>query len=329
MDRRHLLLSTLAGATALLAAPFMGSLPAQADAYPSRPIHLVVGYAAGGSTDQIARIVGQKLSEELGQPVVIDNKPGAGATIASDFVAKSAPDGYTLFMSTIANTINTTLYRRLPFDFERDFAPVSLVATVPNVLVVNPSVPATTVQEFIALAKKNPEKIYFASSGSGSSIHLSGELFNMVAGVKLTHVPYKGSAPAVVDLMSGQVQAMFDNLSSSLPYIKAGKLRALAVTSATRSPAAPDIPTMAEAGLPDCEVLSWFALVAPAKTPQPIIDKLNAAVVKLLADPSTKQQFDNIGADPASSTPAALAKLISSETAKWAKVVKTSGAEVN
>lgn len=329
MDRRHLLLSTLAGATALLAAPFMGSLPAQADAYPSRPIHLVVGYAAGGSTDQIARIVGQKLSEELGQPVVIDNKPGAGATIASDFVAKSAPDGYTLFMSTIANTINTTLYRRLPFDFERDFAPVSLVATVPNVLVVNPSVPANSVQEFIALAKKNPEKIYFASSGSGSSIHLSGELFNMVAGVKLTHVPYKGSAPAVVDLMSGQVQAMFDNLSSSLPYIKAGKLRALAVTSATRSPAAPDIPTMAEAGLPDCEVLSWFALVAPAKTPQPIIDKLNAAVVKLLADPSTKQQFDNIGADPASSTPAALATLISSETAKWAKVVKTSGAEVN
>lgn len=329
MDRRHLLLSTLMGAAALLAAPFTGTLPAQADTYPSRPIHLVVGYAAGGSTDQIARIVGQKLSEELGQPVVIDNKPGAGATIASDYVAKSTPDGYTLFMSTIANTINTTLYRRLPFDFERDFAPVSLVATVPNVLVVNPDVPAKTVQEFIALAKKNPEKLYFASSGSGSSIHLSGELFNMVAGVKLTHVPYKGSAPAVVDLMSGQVQAMFDNLSSSLPYIKAGKLRALAVTSATRSPAAPDIPTMAEAGLPDCEVLSWFALVAPAKTPQPIIDKLNAAVVKLLADPSTKQQFDNIGADPASSTPAALAALISSETAKWAKVVKTSGAEVN
>lgn len=329
MDRRHLLLSTLMGAAALLAAPFAGSPSAQADTFPSRPLRLVVGYAAGGSTDQIARIVGQKLAEELGQPVVIDNKPGAGATIASDFVAKSAPDGYTLFMSTIANTINTTLYRRLPFDFERDFAPVSLVATVPNVLVVNPSVPANTVQEFIALAKKNPEKLYFASSGSGSSIHLSGELFNMVAGVKLTHVPYKGSAPAVVDLMSGQVQAMFDNLSSSLPYIKAGKLRALAVTSATRSPAAPDIPTMAEAGLPDCEVLSWFALVAPAKTPQPIIDKLNAAVVKLLADPSTKQQFDNIGADPASSTPAALAALISSETAKWAKVVKTSGAEVN
>lgn len=329
MDRRHLLLSTLTCAATLLAAPVLGSLPAQADAFPTRPIHLVVGYAAGGSTDQIARIVGQKLSEELGQPVVIDNKPGAGATIASDSVAKSAPDGYTLFMSTIANTINTTLYRRLPFDFERDFAPVSLVATVPNVLVVNPDVPAKTVQEFIALAKKNPEKLYFASSGSGSSIHLSGELFNMVAGVKLTHVPYKGSAPAVVDLMSGQVQAMFDNLSSSLPYIKAGKLRALAVTSATRSPAAPDIPTMAEAGLPDCEVLSWFALVAPAKTPQPIIDKLNAAVVKLLADPSTKQQFDNIGADPASSTPAALAALISSETAKWAKVVKTSGAEVN
>ncbi len=172
-------------------------------------------------------------------------------------------------MSTIANTINTTLYKRLPFDFERDFAPVSLVATVPNVLVVNPNVPASSVKEFIALAKSKPNEIYFGSSGSGSSVHLSGELFNMAAGVKMTHVPYKGSAPATVDLMSGQIQAMFDNLSTSLPYIKSGRLRALAVTSAQRSPAAPDIPTMAEAGLPECEVLSWFALVAPAKTPSP------------------------------------------------------------
>ncbi|OYX85084.1 MAG: hypothetical protein B7Y84_15980, partial [Azorhizobium sp. 32-67-21] len=232
-------------------------------------------------------------------------------------------------MSTIANTINTTLYKRLSFDFERDFAPVSLVATVPNVLVVNPEVPAKTVKEFIALAKSKPGGINFGSSGSGSSVHLSGELFNMVAGVQLTHVPYKGSAPAAVDLMSGQIQAMFDNLSTALPFIKAGKLRALAVTSAERSPAAPDIPTMAEAGLPECEVLSWFALVAPAKTPKDIVDRLNAATVKALADPAVKQQFAALGADPVSSTPAVLADLIKSETAKWAKVVKASGASVN
>ncbi|OYY08112.1 MAG: hypothetical protein B7Y70_13055 [Rhizobiales bacterium 35-68-8] len=325
MDRRTLLLGPLALAAALAA----GHLPAAAQAYPAKPIHLVVGYAAGGSTDSVARLLGQKLAEELGQPVIVENKPGAGATIASDYVAKSAPDGYTLFMSTIANTINTTLYKRLSFDFERDFAPVSLVATVPNVLVVNPEVPAKTVKEFIALAKSKPGEINFGSSGSGSSVHLSGELFNMAAGVKLTHVPYKGSAPAAVDLMSGQIQAMFDNLSTALPFIKAGKLRALAVTSAERSPAAPDIPTMAEAGLPECEVLSWFALVAPAKTPKDIVDRLNAATVKALADPAVKQQFAALGADPVSSTPAVLADLIKSETAKWAKVVKASGASVN
>lgn len=325
MDRRTLLLGPLALAAALAA----GHLPAAAQAYPTKPIHLVVGYSAGGSTDSVARLLGHKLSEELGQPVVVENRPGAGATIASNFVAQAAPDGYTLFMSTIANTINTTLYKRLAFDFERDFAPISLVATVPNVLVVNPEVPATTVKEFIALAKSKPGEIYFGSSGSGSSVHLSGELFNMVAGVKLTHVPYKGSAPAAVDLMSGQIQAMFDNLSTALPYIKTGRLRALAVTSAERSPAAPDIPTMAEAGLPECEVLSWFALVAPAKTPKDIVDRLNAATVKALADPAVKQQFAALGADPVSSPPDQLAAFISSETAKWAKVVKASGATVN
>lgn len=324
MNRRNLLLSSLICAAALAAAP----VETRAQTYPSKPIRLVVGYAAGGSTDQIARILGQRLSEELGQPVIVDNKPGAGATIASEFVAKSAPDGYTLFMSTIANTINTTLYKRLSFDFERDFAPVSLVATVPNVLVVNPNVPAKTVKEFIALVKSKPGELYFGSSGSGSSVHLSGELFNMVAGTKLTHVPYKGSAPATVDLMSGQIQAMFDNLSTSLPYIKSGKLRAIAVTSAQRSPAAPDIPTMAEAGLPDCEVLSWFALVAPAKTPQPIIDRLNAATVKVLNEPAAKQQIATLGADPVSSAPTELATFIASETAKWAKVVQASGATV-
>lgn len=297
----------------------------RADTYPSRSIQLIVGYAAGGSTDVIARIVGQRLSEALGQPVVIENRPGAGATIASAQAARSAPDGYTLFMSTIANTINTSLHPKLPFNFATDFAPISLVATVPNVLVLNPFVPATTLKEFIALAKNKPGQINFASSGAGSSIHLSGELFNTVAQVRLVHVPYRGSAPAVTDLISGQVESMFDNLSSSLPHIKAGKFRALAVTSARRSPAAPDIPTMAEAGLPGFEVTSWFALVAPAKTPKAIIARLNEETRKILAQPDVKARLAELGADVAPSTPEALAQLIASETLKWAGVVKASG----
>ncbi|MEW6639825.1 MAG: tripartite tricarboxylate transporter substrate binding protein [Pseudomonadota bacterium] len=300
----------------------------QAETYPAKPVRLVVGYAAGGSTDLVARIVGQRLSEALGQPVVIDNRPGAGGTIASDQVARSTADGHTIFMSTIANSINTTLYPKLPFNFATDFTPISLIATVPNVLVVNPAVPATNVKEFIALAKSKPGQINFASSGAGSSIHLNGEFFNMVAQVQLVHVPYKGSAPAIVDLISGQVQSMFDNLSSSLPYIKAGKLRALAVTSAQRSPAAPDIPTMAEAGLPGCEVTSWFALVAPAKTPKAIVARLNEEVSKILEQPAVKARFAELGVEAAPSTPEALAALIGSETAKWAGVIKASGASI-
>ena len=297
----------------------------RADSYPSKPIQMVVGYAAGGSTDIIARIVGQQLSEALGQPVVIENRPGAGGSLAAAQVARSAPDGHTIFMSTIANTINASLHSNLSFDFAKDFAPISLVATVPNVLVVTPAVPATTLKDFIALAKSKPGEINFASSGVGSSIHLSGELFNTVAQVRLVHVPYKGSAPAVVDVMSGQVQSMFDNLSSSMPHIKAGKLRALAVTSATRSAAAPDIPTMAEAGLPGFEVTSWFALVAPAKTPRAVIARLNAEVRKVLEQSGVKARLSELGADVAPSTPEALAALITSETAKWAEVVKASG----
>lgn len=300
-----------------------------ADTYPSKPIHLVVGYAAGGSTDVIARIVGQQLSEALGQPVVIENRPGASGSIASAQVVRSAPDGHTIFMSTIANTINTSLYPKLPFDFAKDFAPISLIATVPNVLAVNPEVPAANLKEFIALARSKPGQIIFASSGAGSSIHLSGELFNMVAQVRLVHVPYKGSAPAVVDLISGQVQSMFDNLSSSLPHIKAGKLRALAVTGAHRSTAAPDIPTMAEAGLPGCEVTSWFALVAPAKTPKAIITRLNEAVRKILVAPSVNARLAELGADVTPSTPEELAELIASETTKWAGVIKASGASID
>lgn len=323
MKKIHLLLTLLAAAL-LTGAPL-----ANADTYPAKPIRMIVGYAPGGATDVIARLVGHKLREALGQPVIIENRPGAGATIASDVAAKSAADGYTIFMSTIANTINTSLYSKLPFDYVRDFAPVTLVATITNVLVLNPAVPAKDLKEFIALAKAKPGQINFASSGSGSSIHLSGELFNTVAGVRLVHVPYKGSAPAVTDLIGGQVQAMFDNLPSALPHIKAGKLRALAVTSNVRSPAAPDIPTMAEAGLPGCEITSWFALVVPAKTPREIVARLNAETVKVLNQADVKEKFAAMGVEPASSTPEALADFIKSETVKWALVVKASGARVD
>lgn len=308
---------------------FAAASSSLADVYPTRPIRLVVGYSAGGATDQIARLMGQKLSEALGQPVVIENRPGAGASIASEVVAKAAPDGYTIFMSTIANTINTSLYPALPFDFARDFAPITLVATIPNVLVVNPGVPAKDLKEFIALAKSKPGEINFASSGSGSSIHLSGELFNLVAGVKLVHVPYKGSAPAMTDLLGGQVQSMFDNMPSALPHIKAGKLRALGLTSAVRSAAAPNIPTLAEAGLPGCEIISWFALSAPAKTPKEIIARLNLEATKALRLADVKEKLAAMGAEPAPGTPEALAALIKTETAKWAQVVKQSGARVD
>lgn len=308
---------------------FAAASSSLADVYPTRPIRLVVGYSAGGATDQIARLMGQKLSEALGQPVLIENRPGAGASIASEAVAKSAPDGYTIFMSTIANTINTSLYPALPFDFARDFAPITLVATIPNVLVVNPGVAAKDLKEFIALAKSKPGEINFASSGSGSSIHLSGELFNLVAGVKLVHVPYKGSAPAMTDLLGGQVQSMFDNMPSALPHIKAGKLRALGLTSAVRSAAAPNIPTLAEAGLPGCEIISWFALSAPAKTPKEVIARLNLEATKALRLADVREKLAAMGAEPAPGTPEALAALIKAETAKWAQVVKQSGARVD
>src|SRR5438552_13835540 len=244
---------------------------ASAQTYPTRPIRLVVPFPAGGTTDILAREVGQRLSMTLGQPVVIDNRPGAAGNIGADLVAKSAPDGYTLLMGTVGtHAINASLYAKMPYDHVKDFAPIILVAGVPNVLVVNPSLPVNSVQELIAYAKANPGKLNFASSGPGTSIHLSGELFKVMAGVQMTHVPYKGSAPALQDLLGGQVQLMFDNLPPSLPHIKAGKLRALAVTSVARSPALPDVPTIAESGLPGFEASSWFGILVPAGTPSAI-----------------------------------------------------------
>jgi tripartite-type tricarboxylate transporter receptor subunit TctC len=305
------------------------AMPAHAQTYPTKPIRLVVPFPAGGTTDILARAVAQKLSETLGQQVIVDNRPGAGGNIGSELVARAAPDGYTLLMGTVGtHAINVSLYPKLPYDPVKDFTPIVLVAGVPNVLVVNPSLPAQSVAELIAYAKANPGKLNFASSGSGTSIHLSGELFKVLTGVQITHVPYKGSAPALTDLMGGQVQLMFDNLPSSLAFIKAGRLRALAVTSKTRAAALPDVPTMVEAGVPDFEASSWFGMLAPAGTPRDIVVRINAEVAKWLATPEAREKLAGQGAIAAGGAPEDFARHIASETAKWEKVVKASGAKV-
>jgi len=301
-----------------------------AQPYPSKPIRLVVPFPAGGTTDILAREVGQRLALSLGQPVVIDNRPGAAGNIGSELVAKSAPDGYTLLMATVGtHAINPNLYARMPYDHIKDFAPVVLVAGVPNVLEVTPSLPVHSVADLIKLAKEKPGQINFASSGSGTSIHLSGELFKTMAGVDMTHVPYKGSAAAITDLIGGQVQVMFDNLPSSLPQIKAGKLRAIAVTSAQRAPALPDVPTIAESGLPGFEATSWFGLVAPAGTPSSIIGRINADVNQWLQSSEAKEKLLAQGAVAAGGSPEQFTAYIRSETEKWSRVVKASGAKVD
>ncbi len=320
-----------AGLIAVVAASlFAASLAFAQATYPSKPIRMVVPFPPGGTTDILARAVAQKLTEAWGQQVIVDNRPGAGGNIGSDLVAKAAPDGYTLLMGTVGtHAINPSLYARMPYDAQKDFAPVILVAGVPNVLEVNPSLPVHTVQELIAYARANPGKLNFASSGNGTSIHLSGELFKAMTGVKMTHVPYKGSAPALADLVGGQVQLMFDNLPSSLGLIKGGKLRAIAVTSTTRSSALPDVPTIAESGLPGYEASSWFGVLAPARTPPAIVDKLNAVIGAWLASPEAKEKLASQGAVAAGGTPADFAHYIASETVKWAKVVKASGAHID
>lgn len=299
-----------------------------AAAYPEKPIRLVVPYTPGGVTDLLARAVGEKLGKSLGQSVVVDNRPGGGANIGADLVAKSPPDGYTLLMGSAAtHAINSSLYRQIPYDHVKDFAPVTLVAKVPNILVVHPSVPAQSVKELIALAKAKPGQLNFGSSGSGGTIHLSGELFKSMAGIDMVHIPYKGSAPAVTDLLGGQIQVMFD--SSVIPYVNAGKLRALGVTSARRSSALPDVPTIAEAGLPGYEATAWFGILAPAGTPREIITKLNTEIVRALNDPEMQERLRSQGAEVAGNTPEEFAAFIKAETQKWAKVVKESGARVD
>ncbi len=305
-------------------------LLAAGQSYPSKPIRIVVPFPPGGATDILARAVGVELTRAWGQPVPVENRPGAGGNIGADMVAKAAPDGYTLVMGTVGtHAINMSLYSKMPYDTVKDFAPVTLVASVPNILVVHPSLPVKTVHDLIELAKSKPGQIYFASSGNGTSIHLAGELFKTMAGVNMVHVPYKGSAPAVADLLGGQVSCMFDNMPSSLPHVKAGKLRGIAVTSARRSPATPDLPTIAEAGLPGYEASSWFGILAPAGTPREIVTKLNQTIVASLQTPEMRERLSSQGAEPVGDTPEEFAAYIKSEIAKWAKVVKASGAKLD
>ena len=317
---RHLIAAALAaGSSAVLAQP----------AYPAKPITIIVPFTAGGTTDILARQVGQQLSMRLGQPVVVENRPGAGANIGTAQAARAAPDGYTLLMGTVGtHAINQSLYKNLNFDPIKDFAPLTRIAMVPNVLVVTSSLPAKNVQDLIAYGKANPGKLTFASAGSGSSIHLSGELFKLMAGIDMLHVPYKGSAPAVADLIGGHVAMMFDNLPSSMPHVRSGKLRALAVTSLQRASSIPDVPTIAESGVSGYEATSWFGMLAPAGTPPAIVAKLNAEIVQILGLPEVQKAMREQGAEPHPEKPEAFAAFIRAETTKWEKVVKASGATV-
>jgi tripartite-type tricarboxylate transporter receptor subunit TctC len=292
--------------------------------YPNRPVRWIVGYPAGGSTDITARIIGQWLSERLGQQFVIENKPGAGNNIGTEAMLHSPPDGYTVYLVNPANAINATLYRKLSFDFIRDSAPVAGLMRVPNVMEVTTSLPAKTVAEFIAYAKANPGKINWATSGNGTSVHLSGELFKMMTGVDMTHIPYKGSAPALTDLIAGTVHVMFDNMPSSLAHIQAGKLRALAVTTSTRSDALPDVPTVADT-VAGYEASAFFGMSAPKGTPPEIIEKLNKEINAGLADPKIKARLFDLGGMLIPGTPEDFAKVVAAETDKWAKVIKAGG----
>ena len=313
-------------AIALLAASAAAS--AFAVDYPTRPVKWVVPYPPGGTTDALARIMAQWLSEHMGQQFVIENKAGGGNNIGTEYVINSPPDGYTMLLVNPANGINTTLYKNLNFNFPRDILGVAGIVRTPNVMEVNPNVPAKTVQEFIDYCRKNPGKINMASSGSGTSVHLSGELFMQMTGCRMLHVPYKGAGPALTDLMSGTVQVMFDNLPSSAPQIRAGRLRALAMTTAEREPSMPDVPTVGET-VPGYEATAWFGLGMPKGTPRETIEKVNAEVNRALADPKMRQRLAELGGTPIAGTPEDFGNVIKSETEKWSKVVISSGAKVD
>jgi tripartite-type tricarboxylate transporter receptor subunit TctC len=315
---RRKFLHLAAGAAALPAI----SRIASADTYPSRPVHIIVGFPPGGAGDIVARLIAQSLSERLGQPFVIENRPGAGSNLGTELVVHAPPDGYTLLFVTAANAFNATLYSDLSFNFIRDIAPVAGIARAPLVMVVNPSAPAKTVPEFIAYAKANPGKLNMASGGIGGTPHVAGELFKMMAGVDMLHVPYRGDSAALVALLGGQVQVYFATISGAIEFVRGGKLRALAVTTATRQATLPDIPTLGEF-LPGYEAGTWFGVGAPKNTPAEIIDKLNKEINAVVAEPQVKARFADIGVEPISMTPAEFGKFIAAETGKWGKVIRT------
>ena len=311
---------------AALALPFVSM--ARAQAYPARPVRLILGYPPGGSADITARLMGQWLTERLGQSVVIENRPGAGTNLATETAVRAAPDGYSLLLVAPANAINATLYDKLNFNFLRDIVPVAGIIRFPNVVVVHPSVPVKTIPELIAYAKANPGKLNMASSGNGSTIHMSGELFKMMTGINLVHVPYRGGALALTDMIGGQVQVMFDNIPTSAEHIKSGKLRGLAVTGTARSEVLPELPTVAEF-IPGYEASAWYGIGAPKDTPPEIIGKLNKEVNAILADPKAKARFTELGATLLPGSAADFGKLVADETAKWGEVVKFCGAKAD
>ncbi len=332
-DKRRLECSSLShvhtpfAAAILCATVLLTTTPfAGAQAWPSQPIRLVVGFAPGGGVDINARLLAPKLAEYLGQNVIVDNKPGAGTNIANEFVARAAPDGYPLLINTAAVAINMSLYRNLPFDTLRDFAAVSVFSESPNIAVVNANVPAKSLAEFVALARSNPGKLNYSSAGSGTTQHLSGELFKLRTKTDMVHVPYKGSAPSLTALVAGEVQLSFANVPAILAYVKAGRLRPLATTGAKRSELMPEVPTMKEAGVPGVELAVWYGILAPAATPKPVVEQLGAAVVRATRDPETRRRLLEQGAEPVGNTPSEFAVMLREEVAKWAEVVKISGA---
>ena len=302
---------------------------ALAQAYPAKTITLVVPFPPGGTTDVLARSIAQKMGESWGQSVIVDNRPGAGATIGAAQVAKAPADGYTLLMGAVHHTIATSIYAKLPYDFQKDLAPVTIVAMVPNILSVNPGVPAKNVKELVAYGKANPGKLSYGSNGQGTAQHLIGEQFSALTGVEMLHVPYKGSGPLTSDLIAGQVSMSFDTITPVLPQIKAGKLRPLAVTTAARSPALPEVPTLAESGLAGFDQGTWFGVLAPAATPKEIVGKLNAEIVRILNLPDIQKRFAEIGAQPVGNTPAQMAATIKSDTEKYAVLAKKANVKID
>lgn len=321
--RRKVCVALLAGIL-----PCVAQISVAADAWPSKPITLVVPFAPGGTTDIVGRAIGQKLSEALHQPVIVDNRPGAGGTIGATAVVRAAADGYTFLLATVAHTMAPGIYKTLPYDFSKELEPVGMVALTPNVLIINPSVPAKSVAELVAYIKANPGKVNYGSAGTGSTEHLSGELFRSMTGVEMTHVPYKGGAPMMVDLIGGQIQMAIETSPSAAPHVRSGKVKALAVTTPKRSTAYPGVPTMNEAGVKDFDVTTWYALMAPHGTPAATLQRMSAELAKVLAQPEMQKRFEEQGLSTGTMTAPQLGVFIKSETDKWGKVAKQAGATV-